>query len=102
MKTPALAARIHAGQGHNYCQVSIDGYDGIHTDSVGGSGLLQYTNVVTGLALHVELRADRFVFRGGKHGEHSIAADETITNAARLLAHWTGYVTNNIHTVQGV
>jgi hypothetical protein len=33
MKSPKLAARIHAGQGRNSCQVSIDGL-----------GLLQYTS----------------------------------------------------------
>jgi hypothetical protein len=99
---PKLAARIHAGQGHNYCQISVDGYDGRHTDSVdGGGGLLQYTDVGAGLTLRAELRADYFVFTGGRWGAHSIAADETITSAARLLAHWQGYVATNVEAVNG-
>jgi len=102
MKAPTLAARIHAGQGHNYSQVSIDGYDGHHTDSVdGGGGLLQYTDVAAGLVLRAELRADYFVFTGGRWGTHSIAADALITDAKRLLAHWQGYVDNNVAAVVG-
>jgi hypothetical protein len=38
------------------------------------------------------LDGGRFVFSGGQHGEHSIEADSRITSAARLLAHWQGYV----------
>ena len=97
MKAPALAARIHAGQGHNYCQISVEGFDGNATDSPdGGHGLLMYTDRSVGLALRAELRGDSFVFTGGRWGEHSIAADALITNAARLLAHWNGYVANNV------
>lgn len=103
MKAPTLAARIHAGQGHNYCQISVDGFDGNATDSPdGGHGLLAYTDLSVGLALRAELRADYFVFTGGLFGEHSIAADATITSAARLLAHWNGYVANNVQRAGGV
>jgi hypothetical protein len=102
MNVPKLAARIHAGQGHNYCRVSIDGFCGNHTDSPDdGDGLLQYTNITIGLALRVELRGDRFVFTGGLFGEHSLAAQGEITDAARLLAHWNGYVATNIERATG-
>jgi hypothetical protein len=84
MKAPKLAARIHAGQGHNYCQISVDHW-----------GLLQFTDDAGRFQLVTELRGDRFVFSGGV-GEHSIAADETITPATRLLAHWQGYVDNTV------
>jgi hypothetical protein len=84
MKAPKLAAHIHAGQGHNYCQVSVDSW-----------GLLQFTDDTGRFRLVTELRGDRFVFSGGI-GEHSIAADETITSAPRLLAHWQGYVDNTV------
>jgi len=46
-------------------------------------------------SLRAFLRDDRFVFTGGNWGEHSIAADVSITSAARLLAHWQGYVESN-------
>lgn len=46
--------------------------------------------------MRVQLRGDRFVFTGGLQGEHSLAADASITNAARLVAHWEGYVSSNI------
>lgn len=94
MKAPQLAERVHAGQGHNHCQVSIDGYDGFYTDACSGVGLLQFTDSAIELVLRVELRGDRFVFTGSPTGEHSIAADVTITNVQRLLAHWQGYVDN--------
>jgi hypothetical protein len=103
MKAPTLASRIHAGQGHNYCQVSVDGFSGNATDSPdGGHGLLAYTDRAAGLVLRAELRGDSFVFTGGLFGEHSIAADAMITSAARLLAHWNGYVSNNIQRAGGV
>ncbi len=85
MNAPKLAARIHAGQGHNYSQVSIDDW-----------GLLQFTDAEGRFKLVTELRGGYFVFSGGLFGEHSIAADETITSAARLIAHWQGYVDNNV------
>jgi hypothetical protein len=62
---------------------------------------LQYTDVAAGLALRAELRADYFVFTGGRWGAHSIAADALITDAKRLLAHWQGYVDNNVAAVIG-
>lgn len=46
--------------------------------------------------MRVKLRGEYFVFTGGLQGEHSIAADASITNVARLVAHWDGYVKNNI------
>jgi hypothetical protein len=102
MNVPQLAARIHAGQGHNCCQVSVDGFDGNATDSPdGGDGLLAYTDRSVGLAMHVELRGDRFVFTGGLFGEHSLAAQGEITSAARLLAHWNGYVATNVERATG-
>jgi hypothetical protein len=85
MKAPKLAARIHAGQGHNYCAVSIDGH-----------GLLRFADDAGRFAIRTELRADRFVFTGGAFGEHSLAADDLITSAERLLAHWQGYVENTV------
>lgn len=87
MKAPKLAARISAGQGHNYSQVAVDGK------------LLRYVDfdiVGRKRELQVTLRGDRFVLSGGKFGEHSLAADESITSAARLLAHWNGYVKNTV------
>ena len=101
MNVPKLASRIHAGQGHNYCQVSVDGFDGNATDSPdGGHGLLMYTDRSVGLAMRAELRGDRFVFTGGLFGDHSIAAEAVITNAARLLAHWNGYVATNVERAE--
>ena len=101
MNVPQLAARIHAGQGHNCCQVSVDGFDGNATDSPdGGHGLLMYTDRSVGLAMRAELRGDRFVFTGGLFGDHSIAAQGEITNAARLLAHWNGYVATNVERAE--
>lgn len=47
------------------------------------------------------LRADRFVFMGGPQGEHSIAAEATITDARRLLAHWQGYCENTVRFYAG-
>lgn len=47
------------------------------------------------LFLTARLVEDRFVMSGGRHGAHSIAAEASITSAARLLAHWRGYVENN-------
>lgn len=84
MKAPKLAPHVHAGQGRNYCQVSVDDW-----------GLLRFTDDAGRFQLVTELRGDRFVFSGG-FGEHSIAADETITSATRLLAHWQGYVDNTV------
>jgi len=40
----------------------------------------------------IDAKSCRFVFTGGTDGVHSIAADGNITSAARLLAHWRGYV----------
>jgi len=84
MKAPKLAVHVHAGQGHNYAQVSVDSW-----------GLLQFIDDAGRFKLVTELHGDRFVFSGGI-GEHSIAADETITSAPRLLAHWQGYVDNTV------
>jgi hypothetical protein len=91
VNVPKLAQRITAGQGHNHSEVAVDGK------------LLRYTIIVepgTHRSLGVQLRGDRFVFSGGFHGEHSLAADELITNAARLLAHFNGYVDNNVQHVE--
>lgn len=85
MKAPTLAARIVAGQGHNYSEVSIDGKMLRFTLSPARGPSYQ---------LGVSLRGDRFVFSGGAHGEHSLDADALITSADRLLAHWRGYCQN--------
>lgn len=45
--------------------------------------------------LTARLVADRFVFSGGFHGEHSLDARASITPANRLTAHWRGYCENN-------
>lgn len=45
--------------------------------------------------LRAYLDGARFVFCGGLHGEHSLDARASITSAARLVAHWRGYVENN-------
>lgn len=37
----------------------------------------------------------RFVLSGGFQGDHSLDAHTAITSAARLVAHWRGYVENN-------
>lgn len=36
---------------------------------------------------------ERFVFQGGKHGEHSLCV--SVTSAYRLLMHWRGYCSSN-------
>ena len=90
VNVPTLAQRITSGHGHNHAEVAVDGT------------LLRYTIIVEpGVyrSLGVQLRGDRFVFSGGFQGEHSLAADELITSAARLLAHWEGYVDNNAQYV---
>jgi hypothetical protein len=46
--------------------------------------------------LSARLIEGRFVLSGGKHGEHSLDASELITSEKRLLAHWQGYVENNM------
>jgi hypothetical protein len=85
MHAPKLAARIHAGQGHNYSEVSVDDW-----------GLLRFVDDAGRFTLTTALRGDRFVFAGGAFGEHDIAADEMITSAERLIAHWQGYVDNTV------
>jgi len=47
------------------------------------------------LHLTARLVAGRFVFSGGRQGEHSLDASAAITPSRRLLAHWRGYVENN-------
>ena len=47
------------------------------------------------LFLTARLVDDRFVLAGGLRGEHSIAAQASITSADRLLAHWRGYCESN-------
>jgi hypothetical protein len=49
-----------------------------------------------GIFLAAYLEGDRFVFTGGRWGEHSLAADASITSADRLLAHWRGFVQNHM------
>lgn len=46
--------------------------------------------------LAARLVGDSFVFAGGYWGNHSICARFTITTAKRLIAHWRGYVDNNV------
>ncbi len=41
----------------------------------------------------VKLENGRYMLRGSLTGEHSLDAGALITDAARLFAHWTGYVT---------
>jgi hypothetical protein len=64
-----------------------------------GGGLMLTTTVspsgAASLTLRCQLEDGRFVMRGGAFGEHSLSADPAITTAARLVAHWTGYVQNN-------
>jgi hypothetical protein len=55
----------------------------------------ELTCKVGDLVLTARLVADRFVFSGGLWGEHSLAAEEAITSADRLIAHWRGYVESN-------
>jgi hypothetical protein len=46
--------------------------------------------------LTARLVEDRFVLAGGFWGEHTLDARVSITSADRLLAHWRGYVENNV------
>jgi hypothetical protein len=55
----------------------------------------ELTVLTAGRFLRAYLDGDRFVLTGGRWGDHSLDARETITSAARLLAHWRGYVENN-------
>lgn len=41
------------------------------------------------------IRGDRIVFTGGKYGEHSLAVEDHITSAERLVKHWEGYLETN-------
>ena len=50
--------------------------------------------------LTARLVEDRFVLSGGFWGEHSIAAQASITSADRLIAHWRGYVENSARHLQ--
>lgn len=42
--------------------------------------------------LLARLEGDRIVFTGGAFGDHSIAAEASISSAERVEAHWRGYV----------
>jgi hypothetical protein len=88
---PRLASRITSGQGHNYSEVAVDGTS-LHYTIIIEPGVYR--------ALSVQLHGDRFVLSGGFQGEHSLAADELITSAARLIAHWNGYVDNNVEYIE--
>lgn len=46
-----------------------------------------------GLALRAVVHGDHIVFTGGSKGEHSLAI--SVSSPARVLAHWSGYVTSN-------
>lgn len=50
--------------------------------------------------LTARLVEDRFVLSGGFWGEHSLAAQASITSADRLIAHWRGYVENSARHLQ--
>lgn len=82
--SPQLAPRIFSRLG----QIGIDGRFLGYFDCDRSEGTPER------FRLSCWLRDDRFVFMGGPHGEHSIAAESTITDAARLIAHWNGYVEN--------
>lgn len=89
MKSPKLAARITVTRNFGHSGVAIDGRVLGFFDMDGPEGAPER------FRLGCWLINDRFVFKGGI-GEHSIAADELITNAARLIAHWNGYVDNTV------
>jgi hypothetical protein len=89
MKTPKLAARITVTRNFGHSGVAVDGRVLGFFDMDGPDGAPER------FRLGCWLIDDRFVFKGGI-GEHSLAADELITSADRLLAHWQGYCDNTV------
>lgn len=80
--------------------MSIDIHPKIEVGTIAGTlrvGGEELTCQVGDMHLTARLVADRFVFSGGHWGEHSLAAEASITSAARLVAHWRGYVSNNVN-----
>lgn len=88
MNAPKLAARITVVHNRNYSGIAVDGRVLGFFDADGPDSVARFR-------LGCWLINDRFVFKGGI-GEHSIAADEMITSAERLLAHWQGYCDNTV------
>lgn len=89
MNAPKLAARITVTRNFGHSGVAVDGRVLGFFDVDGPDG------TPARFRLGCWLIDDRFVFKGGI-SEHSIAADESITNAERLLAHWQGYCDNTV------
>lgn len=53
------------------------------------------------LKLYATIEGGFIVFKGGLYGEHSIAANSTISTAERVEAHWRGYVQATEDKVRG-
>jgi hypothetical protein len=90
MKAPKLAARITVTRNFGHSGVAVDGRALGFFDMDGPESMPER------FRLGCWLVDSYFVFKGGPFGEHSIAADETITSAERLLAHWQGYCDNTV------
>lgn len=79
-------------------QTSFDIHPKIEVGTIAGTlraAGKELTCRIGDLFLTARLVDDRFVFSGGRFGEHSLAAHAQITSADRLIAHWRGYVENN-------
>lgn len=51
------------------------------------------TLVASDPRLYARVEADQVVFKGGKHGEHSLTL--SVSDDERIQAHWAGYCQNN-------
>ena len=77
----------------NWLDPRVEAAGALGAVCVDGHRLIAFAGELT---LGAYLEGTRFVFTGGRHGDHSIEADSRITSAARLLAHWQGYVESSL------